>query len=131
MGFGSIGGGGNNFTLPDYSLSPITYPRYFNGWEVKEISFFYLIPAYNNANIFLGVPPPKSLAVPIEISVSSYDEVSNRWVYNQDWVIDTRPTDAFLRLNNSTSIPIWVAGTLKYFFGTLKLIGYGGIKNTN
>lgn len=118
MGFGSIGGGGNNFTLPDYSLSPITYPRYFNGWEVKEISFFQEIPPHSNAILFLGYPPSKSEAIPLEISVSIYDVSLNIWLFHKDWFIYTNKSGSYLSLLNPTTQSIAIAGTLKYFFGT-------------
>jgi hypothetical protein len=118
--FGANDGGGGGGELPDYSLTPIIYPRmWINNRPVKEISIFSGIPAYNQASIFLEATPLREFLHPIEGNIFVSDDTLNRWTMWSDWFILKSNSEWFLRVINNTSEFRYFSGTLKYSTSTI------------
>jgi hypothetical protein len=118
--FGANDGGGGGGELPDYSLTPIIYPRmWINNHPVKEISIFSGIPAYNQASIFLEATPLREFLHPIEGNIFVFDDTLNRWTMWSDWFILKSDSEWFLRVINNTSEFRYFSGTLKYSTSTI------------
>ncbi len=114
MGF-IIGGGSGGSGLPDYSLTPIIYPRkWVNGNYVEEVSFSLQIPAFNQALIFLGITLKSEILVPIEISVFIFNENTQRWEFWQNWHIFENSSSWHLRILNSINSNRIFSGVLRY-----------------
>lgn len=113
--FGANDGGGGGGELPDYSLTPIIYPRmWINNRPVKEISIFSGIPAYNQASIFLEATPLRAFLHPIEGNIFVFDDTLNRWTMWSDWFILKSGSEWILKVINDASELRFFSGTLKY-----------------
>ncbi|MCS6794936.1 MAG: hypothetical protein RMJ97_07040 [Raineya sp.] len=110
---GGSGGGGGGF-LPDYSLSPIIYPRkWVNGNDVYEISVNDVLNSFATNSYFLINKTPAETCAIVEHSFA-YTTNGLSWNEFGSWKVFSSGINALLFINNPFPQQILVTGVIKY-----------------
>ncbi|WP_448530390.1 hypothetical protein [Raineya sp.] len=114
MGYINKGGSGGGGILPDYSLSPIVYPRkWVNGNFVYEISVQEVLSSWGSNWYFLLSKTIVDTAAIIEHSFAYTDDGIN-WYKFDNFNVWSGSFSAFLHIYNPTPNQILVTGVIKY-----------------